>query len=57
MAEAKLPHLERVKAKAAWNYKRRLRDAQEADEFQKALNSGNLFPEVAAKQEEQKGKK
>lgn len=36
-------HLERAKLKAAYNYKKRLREQEEEKRFKEALDSGNPF--------------
>ncbi len=55
----KLNPLDRVRAKAAFNYKKRLRDQEEVKTFKESLDAGNPFPgqgETYEPSEEKKGK-
>lgn len=59
MAEAKkLNELQRVQAKAVYNFKKRLREQEEEEAFKRSLEEGNPFaPEVPALVAKKEGKK
>jgi hypothetical protein len=60
MPENKLTPLQRVQAKAIYNFKMRQRAAEEKENFQKKVEEGTFFEEqlkpASAQVEEKKGK-